>query len=68
MIMVKITVKKNEHRGDYEVLNESGKCLGFVWKYADHWVSRIGERSAENHDTYDLAVARARELALEDSK
>lgn len=60
-----IVFKKDQLRNDYEVIDQSGRCHGFIWPYDDHWVCRVGERSAENYDTYELAVARAKELVTE---
>lgn len=64
---MKIIIKKEEQRGDYEVINETGKCLGFVWESADYWMCRIGERAAEKFETYDQAIVKAKILAIEDS-
>lgn len=60
-----IVFKKDHQRNDYEVIDQSGKCHGFIWPYDDHWVCRVGERPAENYETYELAVTRAKELVNE---
>ena len=64
---MKIIIKKEEQRGDYEVINETGKCMGFVWPNADFWICRIGDRVAEKFETYDQAIVKAKMLATEDS-
>lgn len=65
--MSKVIIAKSQFRGDFEVQDESGKCLGFVWPYADHWVCRVGnnEAQAEYFDTFDEAIERAKEKALQ---
>ncbi len=60
-----IVIKKDLQRNDYEVIDPSGKTHGFIWQSAEHWICRVGERSAENFDTYESAVARATKLVNE---
>lgn len=63
---MKIFIKKEELRGDYEIIDETGKCLGFIWQNSDYWLCRIGERSAKRFENYDQAIAFAKMLAFED--
>lgn len=47
------------HRGDYEIRDSQGKCRGFIWKYAGHWVCRVDDMQAQTRDTYNDAKALA---------
>ena len=57
-----ITFHHDPHRGDYGIRDTQGKCRGFIWRYADHWVCRVDDMNAQNRDTFDEAKVLAREL------
>lgn len=57
-----IALKRDEFRGDFEVIDAQHKHRGFVWKYADHWCIRIDDRATEYRDTYDEAAILANEI------
>lgn len=58
----KISLLKNQFRGDFEILDEAKKCRGFVWRYGKRWVVRVDDRPAQYRTSRKGAVELAREL------
>ena len=57
-----IALRKDQFRGDFEIIDEQKKCRGFIWKYGNNWCIRIDDQPTQYRDTYDEAASLALQI------
>lgn len=63
-----IWLRRDEFCGDFEIVAEGGRVIGFLWAFAGFWHVRVEGFSTEHYALYDDAAAAAHRLEMANRK